>query len=100
MVGDLPSTGLSSDVTSYRGDAFLYEDAAVQLGKGFGDITGGWCTGDQVGGSHNHCLIRHNEDGFAQPMSCGCTCSYPFCHVVKAAERRMAWSTIVMIYQP
>ena len=51
MVGVLPTSGLSSDVTSYRGSAFQYEDAAVQLGKGFGDITGGWCTGDEIGGS-------------------------------------------------
>ncbi|KAL3155246.1 hypothetical protein ABBQ32_013178 [Trebouxia sp. C0010 RCD-2024] len=48
MVGTLPP-GLSNDVTSYRGDAFTYETGEALLGKGFGDVTGGWCTGDQVG---------------------------------------------------
>ena len=47
MVGTLPN-GLSNDVTSYRADAFTYETGA-SLGKGFGDVSGGWCTGDQVG---------------------------------------------------
>lgn len=49
MVGTLPP-GLSNDV-SYRGDAFTYETGEALLGKGFGDVTGGWCTGDQVGTS-------------------------------------------------
>ena len=44
MVGTLP-TNLSNDV-SYRGNAFVYEDTA-QLG--FADLSGGWCTGNEVG---------------------------------------------------
>ena len=53
MVGTLPTTGLSSDVTSYRGNAFQYENALTQAGllPGFANITGGWCTGDEVGES-------------------------------------------------
>ena len=49
MVGTLPA-GLSSDVTSYRGDAFTYETGTA-LNQGFGEVTGGWCTGDEVGES-------------------------------------------------
>ena len=50
MVGSLPA-GLSSDVTSYRGNAFEYENAIPQAGllPGFANITGGWCTGEEVG---------------------------------------------------
>ena len=44
MVGQLPS-GLSNDV-SYRGNAFTY-DGDTSLG--FQDLTGGWCTGNEVG---------------------------------------------------
>ncbi len=45
MVGTLP-TNLSSDV-SYRGNAFVYEATTAQLG--FTDLSGGWCTGNEVG---------------------------------------------------
>ncbi len=45
MIGTLP-TNLSSDV-SYRGNAFLYEGTTAQLG--FTDLSGGWCTGNEVG---------------------------------------------------
>ncbi len=45
MVGTLP-TNLSSDV-SYRGNAFVYEATSDQLG--FTDLSGGWCTGNEVG---------------------------------------------------
>ena len=45
MVGTLP-TNLSSDV-SYRGNAFVYEATTPQLG--FTDLSGGWCTGNEVG---------------------------------------------------
>ena len=44
MVGTLP-TNLSSDV-AYRGNAFTYEADTL---LGFSDLTGGWCTGDEVG---------------------------------------------------
>ncbi len=47
MIGTLP-TNLSSDV-SYRGNAFVYEDTSDQLG--FTDLSGGWCTGNEVGES-------------------------------------------------
>ena len=46
MVGTLPTT-LSNDVSSYRGNAFVYEATTPQLG--FTDLSGGWCTGDEVG---------------------------------------------------
>jgi len=45
MVGTLP-TNLSNDV-SYRGNAFLWEATTPQLG--FTDLSGGWCTGNEVG---------------------------------------------------
>ena len=45
MVGTLPAD-LSNDV-SYRGNAFLYEGTTAQLG--FTDLSGGWCTGNEVG---------------------------------------------------
>ena len=52
MVGTLP-TNLSSDV-SYRGDAFTYEaDTALN----FADLTGGWCTGNEVG-KHSRLATR------------------------------------------
>ncbi len=52
MVGTLP-TNLSSDV-SYRGDAFTYEaDSTLD----FADLTGGWCTGDEVGEHAFHLLL-------------------------------------------
>ena len=55
MVGTLPAgvgrrllLSSGDDVTSYRGNAFTYETGAA-LNKGFGEVTGGWCTGDEVG---------------------------------------------------
>ncbi|DBA93998.1 hypothetical protein WJX77_002685 [Trebouxia sp. C0004] len=45
MVGTLP-TNLSNDA-SYRGNAFVYEGTTAQLG--FTDLSGGWCTGNEVG---------------------------------------------------
>ena len=44
MIGNVPNT-LSSEA-SYRGPAFTY-DADPALG--FADLTGGWCTGNEVG---------------------------------------------------
>ena len=67
MVGTLPA-GLSNDVTSYRGNAFTYEtyepmNSAATAGRrlladSFGEVTGGWCTGNEVGeSSFMHALI-------------------------------------------